>query len=60
MASSLETNVKTSVDEFLQGNAKRKTKTSLKRVMEQNYLNGLLSAQNIVGETAEEFWNWGF
>ena len=35
-----------------------KAETSLKRVMEQNYLNGHLRAQNIVGETTEELWNW--
>ena len=50
----LETNVKTSVDEFLWRNTKRKPETSLKQVMERNYLNEKMSAQNIVGETVED------
>ena len=53
-ASLLERNVKASVDEFLRRNTKRKPETSLKQVMERNYLNEHLSAQNIVGETPEE------
>ena len=54
----LETNVKGSIEEFLWQNTKQKPKTLLKRVMERKYLNGHLSAQNVIGETAEEMWNW--
>ena len=37
-----------------------KAKNILKRVMKRNHQNGHLDAQSVVGETAEELWNWAF